>query len=163
MPVPEPKATGNQTFAKLAYQKLYYHRLGDPEEKDQLIYERSDDPDLAFNAEVSHDGRFLLMLVNKGTEERYLLYFKDLGDPKAPKIDAPFQPIVDKFEAEFKVVGTVGNRLYVVTDLNAPRYKMVEIDLTNPSRDHWKVIVPESKDLLEDAPWSAANWWSSTW
>ncbi len=148
---PEPKATGNQTFAKLAYQKLYYHLLGDPEEKDQLIYERSDDPDLAFNAEVSHDGRFLLMLVNKGTDERCLVYFKDFGDPKAPKIDAPFQPIVDKFEADFRVVGTVGNRLYVVTDLNAPRYKMVEIDLTNPSRDHWKVIVPESKDLLEDA------------
>ncbi len=91
------------------------------------------------------------MLVNKGTEERELLYFKDLGDPMAPKIDAPFQPLVDKFEAEFKVVGLVGNRLYVVTDLNAARYKIVEIDLTNPGRDHWKEIVPESKDLLQDA------------
>jgi prolyl oligopeptidase len=148
---PEPKPTGNQTFAKLAYQKVYYHRLGDPAEKDPLIYERSDDPDLGFGAEVSHDGRYLLMLVNKGTEERDLLYFKDLGDAKAPNIDAPFQPIVDKFEAEFKVVGSTGNRLYIMTDLNAPRYKIVEIDLTDPSRDRWKEIVPESKDLLEDA------------
>ena len=82
---------------------------------------------------------------------RNFLYFKDLGDPMAPKIDAPFQPIVDKVEADFKVAGTIGNRLFVVTDLNAARYKIVEIDLTNPSRDHWKEIIPESKDLLEEA------------
>jgi prolyl oligopeptidase len=89
--------------------------------------------------------------VNKGTEKRDLLYFKDLGDPMAPKIDGPFQPIVDKVEAEFNVAGAIGNRLYVVTDLNAARYKIVEIDLSNPSREHWKEIVPESKELLEDA------------
>jgi prolyl oligopeptidase len=148
---PEPTSSGNQTFAKLANQKLYYHLLGDPVEHDRLIYERPDDPDLAFDGEVSHDGRYLLVLVNRGTEERDLLYYKDLGDPAAPKIDAPFQPIVDKFEAEFKVAGSIGTRLYVVTDLNAARYKVVEIDLTNPSRDHWKEIIPESKDLLEDA------------
>ena len=68
-----------------------------------------------------------------------------------PKIDAPFKPIVDKFEAEIRIVGSIGNRLYIVTDLDAARYKIIEIDLTNPSRDHWKEIVPESKDLLEDA------------
>ena len=148
---PEPKDSGNQTFAKIAYQKLYYHLLGDPVEKDRLIYARADDPDLAFGAAVSHDGRFLLMVVNKGTEVRNFLYFKDLGDPMAPKIDAPFQPIVDKVEADFKPAGTIGNRLFVVTDLNAARYKILEIELTNPSRDHWKEIIPESKDLLEEA------------
>jgi prolyl oligopeptidase len=148
---PEPQPSGNRTFAKLAYQKLCYHLVGDPVERDRVIYERPDNPDLGFAGEVSHDGRFLLMLVNKGTEERELLYFKDLGDPMAPRIDAPFQPLVDQFEAEFKVVGSIGDRLYVVTDLNAARYKIVEIDLTNPGRDHWKEIVPESKDLLQDA------------
>jgi prolyl oligopeptidase len=148
---PEPNPSGKQTFARLADQRLYYHLLGDPVEKDRIIYERPDDPDLAFSAEVSHDGRFLLMLVNKGSDERALLYFKDLEDPQVPKIDAPFKPIVDKFEAELKVVGSIGNRLYIVTDLDAARYKIIEIDLTNSSRDHWKEIVPESKDLLEDA------------
>ena len=148
---PEPNQAVNQTFAKLAYQKLYYHRLGDAEDQDQMIYERPEDPDLAFDTDVSHEGRFLLMLVNKGTEQRDLLYFKDLGDPAAPKIDAPFQPIVDKFEADFKVAGLISNRLFLVTDLDAARYKIVEVDLTNPGRDHWKEIVPQSKDLLEDA------------
>jgi prolyl oligopeptidase len=147
----EPRLSENQTFAKQSYQKLYYHRLGDSVEKDQVIYERPDDPDLAVGVEISHDGRFLLMLVSKGTENREQLYFKDLGDPLAPKIDAPFQPIVDTFEADFKIAGTLGDRLYAVTDLNAARYKVIEVDLRNPSKDHWKGIIPESKDLLEDA------------
>lgn len=148
---PEPKASENQTFAKLANQKMYYHRLGDPTDKDQLVYERPDDPDLSSSGAVSHDGRYLFVQVNKGTDERNLLYFKELGDPMAPKIDAPFQTIIDKFEAQLQVVGSVGSRLFVVTDLGAPRYKIIEIDLTNPSRDHWKEIIPESKDLLEEA------------
>src|ERR1700692_756972 len=63
---PEPKGSENQTFAKLANQKMYYHRLGDPVEKDQLIYERPDDPDLSAGGGVSHDGRYLFLQVNKG-------------------------------------------------------------------------------------------------
>jgi prolyl oligopeptidase len=146
---PKPEASGDQTFAKLARQTLYYHLVGDRVEKDQVIYERPDDPDLILDSEVTHDGRFLLMLAIRGNEN--LLYLKSLGDPTTPKIEAPFQPIVDKFEAEFKVVGSIGNRLFAVTNLGAPKYKIVEIDLTNPSRDQWKETIPVSKDLLEDA------------
>ena len=148
---PEPKGSENQTFAKLANQKMYYHRLGDNTEKDQLIYERPDDPDLSVGGGVSHDGRYLFVQVNKGSDERNLLFFKELKDPMAPKIDSPFQTIIDQFEAEVRVIGSVGSKLFAVTDLNAPRYKIIEIDLANPGRDHWKEIVPESKDLLEEA------------
>jgi prolyl oligopeptidase len=148
---PEPAGSENQTFAKLAHQKMYYHHLGDPTDKDQLIYERPDDPDLSLGGGVSHDGQYLFVQVNKGTDPRNLLFYKDLKDPVAPQINAPFQAIIDKFEAEVRVVGSIGRRLFAVTDLDAPRYKIIEIDLTNPDRDHWKVVVPESQDLLEDA------------
>src|SRR5271166_4655429 len=130
---------------------MYSHRLRDPAENDQLIYKPPDHPNRAPGGGVSHGGRYLFLQVNKGTDERNLLFFKELKDPMAPQIDAPFQAIVDKFEAEVRIVGSIGSRLFAVTDLNAPRYKIIEIDLTNPSRDHWKEIVPESKDLLEGA------------
>ncbi len=146
-----PIPTGNENLAKVTNQKIYYHLLGQPEEKDQMIYERPDDPDLTFESEVSYDGRYLFTIMEKGTEQQNLLYFKDLGDPMAPKIDANFQPIVDKFESEYKIIGSIGSHLYIVTDLNAPRYRIIEIDLGNPGRDHWKEVIPESKDLLEDA------------
>jgi prolyl oligopeptidase len=146
-----PKPSGNENLAKVTDQKIYYHLLGEPEDRDQMIYERPDDADLTFESAVSHDGRYLFTVMENGTEPENLLYFKDLGDPMAPKIDAEFQPIVDKFDAEYKVAGAVGDHLFVITDLDAPKYRLLEIDLTNPGRDHWREIIPESKDLLEDA------------
>jgi prolyl oligopeptidase len=146
-----PAPSGNETIATLRDQKIYYHLLGDSIEKDRLIYERPDAPDLSFQSEVSKDGRFLFTAMEKGTELHNLLLFKDLGDPSAPAVDAPFRPIVDKFDAEYKPVGSIGNRLFVITDLNAPKYRILEIDLTNPGRDHWKQIIPSSNDILEDA------------
>jgi prolyl oligopeptidase len=146
-----PMPSGDQNLAKLTDQKIYYHVLGEPESKDRMIYERPEDPDLTFDSVVSHDGRYLFAIVEKGTQERNLLYFKDLGDPMAPNVDAGFQPIVDKFDAEYKIAGSIRNQLYIITDLGAPRYRIVQIDLSDPGRDHWKEIVPESKNLLEDA------------
>jgi prolyl oligopeptidase len=146
-----PMPAGNENLAKLTDQKIYYHVLGEPEEKDRMIYERPVDPDLTFESRVSYDGRYLFAIMEKGTRQRNLLYFKDLGDPMAPKVDAEFRPIADNFDADYEIAGSIGNQLYIITDLAAPRYRIVEIDLANPGRDHWKEIIPESKNLLEDA------------
>jgi prolyl oligopeptidase PreP (S9A serine peptidase family) len=54
-----PAPSGNETIVSLRDQKIYYHLLGDSIEKDRLIYERPDVPDLSFESEVSKDGRFL--------------------------------------------------------------------------------------------------------
>lgn len=146
-----PVPTGNENLAKVTDQRIYYHMLGEPEEKDRMIYERPDDPDLTLDSAVSYDGRYLFTVMEKGTQSQNLLYFKDLGDPMEPKVDAEFQPIVDKFDGEYKIAGSIGNHLYIITDLDAPRYRIVEVDLANPARDNWKEIIPESKNLVEDA------------
>jgi prolyl oligopeptidase len=148
---PEPNASENQTFAKLQNQKIYYHRIGDTQDKDQLIYERSDKPDLTYDLSTSHDGRYLFMTVNKGTDQKNAAYFKDLKDPASPKLDAPFQPIIDRFEANFVFIGSVGTKAYLRTDVDAAKYKIVEVDLTNPGCEYWKDLVPETKDLLQGA------------
>jgi prolyl oligopeptidase len=147
---PEPNASGNQKFAKLQNQKIYYHRIGDRQDQDQLIYE-TDNPAFTFDLFVSHDGRYLFMTVSNGTGPRNNVYFKDLGDPMAPKLDAPFQQISEQFVANFLFVGSIGSKAYLRTDVDAPKYKIIEVDLTNPRRDHWKDVVPESKDLLQNA------------
>jgi prolyl oligopeptidase len=147
---PEPNASGNQKFAKLQNQKIYYHRIGDRQDQDQLIYE-TDNPDFTFDLFVSHDGRYLFMTVSNGTGPRNNVYFKDLGDPMAPKLDAPFQQISEQFVANFLFVGSIGSKAYLRTDVDAPKYKIIEVDLTNPQRDQWKDVVPESKDLMQNA------------
>jgi prolyl oligopeptidase len=148
---PEPRKSEDQVFARLSNQKLYYHRVGDHQEKDALIFERPDNPEQTFGGSVSHDGQYLFLKVSKGTERRDQLFFKDLRSPYAPVMDSPFVPIFPRFEAELKIIGSFKNRLFVLTDLEAPKYKIVEIDLNNPARENWKEIVPESKHLLESA------------
>jgi prolyl oligopeptidase len=148
---PAPEDSKDPTFAKLNNQKLYYHRLGDPEEEDILIMERPQESDIEFTGIVSHDGRYLFVETERGTEPKNLLAFKDLQDPQAPKLDAEFTLIVDQMEADYRVIGAVGNQLFVRTDANAPKYKIIAIDLNRPSRNHWREIIPESKNLLANA------------
>jgi prolyl oligopeptidase len=59
-------------------QKLYYHRVGTPQSEDVLVYARPDHPDWGFNADVSEDGRWLVITVWKGTDDKYMVYYKDL-------------------------------------------------------------------------------------
>jgi len=148
---PEPNKSEDQVYARLSNQKLYYHRVGDRQEKDALIFERPDNPDETIVGSVSHDGQYLFLEVSKVTERQDQLFFKDLRNPHAPVMDSLFVPIFPRFEAEIKIIGSFKNRLFVLTDLEAPKYKIVEIDLNNPARESWKVIVPASKDLLESA------------
>jgi prolyl oligopeptidase len=146
---PEPRKSDD--FARLSSQKLYYHRVGDQQEKDALVFERPNNSDEILGGSVSHDGQYLFLEISKGTERQDQLFFKDLRDPYAPVMDSPFVPIFPRFEAEVKIIGSFGNRLFVLTDLAAPKYRIIEIDLNNPAREKWKEIVPESKDPLESA------------
>jgi len=148
---PQPGQSGDQTFARVSNQKLYYHRVGDLQVTDTLIYERPDIPDEFFDGSVSHDGKYLFLGISKGTERRNQLFFRDLGDPMSPVIEGPFVPIFPQYEAEVKIIGSIGDRLFIITDLNAPKYKIIEVDLSKPGRENWKEVVPESKSLLESA------------
>jgi prolyl oligopeptidase len=60
------------------FQKLYYHRIGDMQEKDILVYERPDQPDWSFGAGLTEDGRFLILSVGEGTERKNRLFYRDL-------------------------------------------------------------------------------------
>ena len=148
---PEPRQSENQTFANLANQKLYYHHIGDLQDKDAVVYERPDSRDLTFGGTVSHDGRYLFLDVHKGTKQQNQLFFKDLRDPLSPAMDGPFVSVFPEFEADARVIGSLGSRLFVLTDLKAPKYKIIEIDLDHPARENWKDVIAESKDLLESA------------
>ncbi|MGA8658613.1 MAG: prolyl oligopeptidase family serine peptidase [Chthoniobacterales bacterium] len=148
---PEPDPTKNQTFAQLRNQKVYYHRLGEPVDKDELIYERPEEPEWGLDATVSKSGRYAIFMISKGTDPKNQLYVKDLGDPLKPTLHAPLTPLVASFEASYTPLAVLGDQLFVRTDKDAPLYKIVEIDLTKPDRANWKVVVSESKDLLEEA------------
>lgn len=151
---PEPKAaaTGNeQTFGDLANQKVYYHRLGTPQLADQLIVELPEEPQWFVGASVTDDGRYAIVYVQRGSSSESLVRYIDLGDPQAPNLRAPVTPLINEWVGEHTVIGNDGPVFYVVTNLNAPRKRIVAIDTRQPARAQWKTLVPESSDVIDSA------------
>jgi len=147
---PEPPP-GKQLEAALGIHSLYYHRVGTPQSEDRLIYERQEMPKWFVGGSVSEDGRYLLIQLRDGATRRNRLYYADLGDPKNPDLAAPVKPIVETDDALHWVLGNVGTTLYLVTDLNAPKRRVVSFDLRDPGRNHWKTIIAEAQFSIEDA------------
>jgi prolyl oligopeptidase len=146
----EPKS-GNVMTNVNRNQKVYYHRIGQAQSRDQLVYDRPDQPDWIFDATVSDDGQFLIITVAQGTDVRTRLYFVDLDNPGKPEIDNPIVRLIDKLDAEYEFVGNRGNIFYVRTDRNAARGRIVAISIDNPREERWNTIVPENKDALVGA------------
>ncbi len=126
------------------YQKLYYHALGTPQSEDKLIYERPDQPDWGFSGGVSEDGRYLIISVWLGTAPKNLLFYKDLQDPNSEVVE-----LISEFEAQYSVIDNDGTTFWIQTDLDAPKGKVIAIDIANPDRDSWQVLIPEAEETLE--------------
>jgi prolyl oligopeptidase len=126
------------------FQKLYYHRLGTPQSADKLVYDRPDQKEWGFNGNVTEDGKYLIISVWQGTDRRNLLFYKDLT-----RKDAKVVELVNQFEAGFSVVDSDNNTFWVTTDLDAPRTRLMAIDITKPDRSHWREIIPQATETLE--------------
>jgi prolyl oligopeptidase len=122
--------------------KLYYHRLGTPQSADTLVYWRPDHPDWQYEGVVSDDGRWLVISIMRGTDERQRILVRDLAEPYAMPIE-----LIDNFEHEYTFVGNDGPVLFFKTDLDAPRRRLVAIDLRRPKVPA-KEIIPQSPATL---------------
>ncbi len=148
---PEPETGGGagKTFSELANQRVYYHRLGSPQSEDRLVFEIAGQPKWFVNASVTEDGRYAVVVIQRGDSDDNLLRVADLGDPLAPKIDAPIAGLIDVWNAEYGVIGNDGPILFVQTNLDAPRWRIVAIDTRAPDPAHWKTFVPETADTID--------------
>src|SRR5881296_3975162 len=131
------------------FQRLYYHRLGTDQAQDVLVYERPDQPDWGMNAEVTDDGRYAVLTVWLGTDRRNRVYFRDLKDPRHPQITGEVVRLLDDFDASYAFVGNDGPMFYFLTDLDAPRKRVIAIDTRHPERSRWREIIPQGDDVLE--------------
>ena len=119
-------------------QMVYFHRVGTAQEQDALVYRRPDQPDWGFGADVSDDGRFLLVYQHEGTDPRNRIFLQDLNEP-----GASISPFLDAYDAEYGVIGNDADVFFVRTDKDAPRQRVVAIDRRHPEPSAWKEIVPQ--------------------
>jgi len=125
-------------------QKLYFHRLGTEQEDDELIFFDPERPRWGYGARVTEDGRYLLLYVTEGTNPNNRLYLRDLEDE-----DGEWLRLLDDFNASYTAIDVVGGKMLVLTDLDAPRGRVVEIDLGRPGREHWRELIAECEDTVE--------------
>ena len=131
------------------FQKLYYHRLGTDQAEDVLVYERPDQPDWGMNAEVTDDGRYAILNVWLGTDRRNRVYYRDLKSAKRPTVKGDVVRLLDDFDASYAFVGSDGPVFYFLTDLDAPRKRVIAIDTRHPERGRWREVIPQGPDVLE--------------
>ncbi|HEV7572364.1 MAG TPA: prolyl oligopeptidase family serine peptidase [Thermoanaerobaculia bacterium] len=140
-----PAVDAEKSFQSLnRNQKVYYHRLGTPQSDDAVVYYDPAQPEWNHGADVSEDGRYLIITTTQGTANRNQVHVRDLQDPYAMPVT-----VVDKIENDYTFVGNDGPVLYFRTDLNAQKGRLIAIDLRNPARVNWKEILPESDATLQ--------------
>ena len=135
---PEPK---NELSGVNENGKLYYHKIGTDQSTDQLAYEDRTNPNLSFSADVVNK-RYLVIYGSESTSGNSL-YFKDLD-----KKNAQFVKAVTTFEDDYSVVDELNGNLLVMTNHDAPEYKVVSIPMDNPAPENWKDIIPAAKEVL---------------
>ena len=119
---------------------IYHHTLGEDQSKDVQVYKRPDIENAIVGAfRTKKDDEVLFIYVMSGAVPQNGVYFLKPGESRPKKILPPNK-------AELAPFYRNGNTLYATTDLNAPRTRIVSIDLNNPDPSNWKTIVPENKD-----------------
>src|SRR5690606_25741045 len=99
-------------------------------------YATPDRPLLGHRAQISDDGRWLLIVTSAGTDARYELHAIDLARPDAKPIT-----LVKGLQHNWVMIGNVGTRFYFVTNKDAPRQRIVAIDLERPRRRPMPVVL----------------------
>src|SRR5580704_12709171 len=127
------------------FHKVFFHQLGTPQSEDKLIFDRPDDKELNLGAQVTDDGRYLVLHQSKGTSPNNELTIQDLQNPNEPLLR-----LVDTPDATYAPIDNDGTLFWLLITLEAPNGKVIAIDLNQPAREHWKTVIPESTNKLSD-------------
>ena len=127
-------------------QEVRFHRLGTSQDQDELVYATPDRPELSHTAEVTSDGRHLVITSARGTDARYEVRVADLS--RRAKDGWKLRPLVEGFEHDWRLVDGVDRNLWFVTNWQAPRFRLVGIDL-GARKPAWRELVKESPETLE--------------
>lgn len=148
----ENSKRGTETDANLNHQ-LWYHALHTPQSQDKLVYAYPADPSYSVSAEVSDDGKTLVITLNDGCKNANMVHLADLADFDAflasPSTDfIPVRKLVDDMDASFSYILNQGDVYYFQTNKDAPRERVVRTDISRADPAVWEEVIPEQPDLV---------------
>lgn len=138
----EPKK-GGELSGKNEFHKVYYHKIGDLQSSDKLIYENPNYPLRNYSVSTSDDEKFLYLYETEGTSGNSL-YVKELSKP-----NSQFILIAKGFDDEYNAVDNEGNDILLMTNHKAPKNKLLVISTPYSDTTKWKTIIPEKNEVLQ--------------
>lgn len=137
---PRP-AAGDRLSGQNSFHKLYYHRIGTDQSDDRLVIEDPDHPQRNFYAMTTEDERYLCISASESTSGN-ALYVEDLVSGGTRTILEP------SFSSDLQVIDNVGADLYILTNQDAPNWKLIKVEMDRPGKENWKTILAENKSVL---------------
>lgn len=139
-PAPEE---GQEFQSANTNQAIWFHRVGTPQNADELVYATPDQPDLGHGAEVTHDGRWVVITTARGTDSKYALHVIRLRRERTWQA----RTLVGELEHDWRLIDGIGDTLYLMTNMGAPKLKVVKVDLRQAERE-----TPYPCDTTTDRP-----------
>lgn len=134
---------GKEYSGKNEYHKVYYHQVGQPQSRDRLIYENKDFPLRNYSAYVTKDENYLFIYETESTSGNSI-WMKDLR-----RMYGRFVELAPGFSNDYSIVDHVNGKIYMLTNWQAPKQRLMEIDPRNPERENWKELIAEKEHVLE--------------
>jgi prolyl oligopeptidase len=117
-------------------QTLMFHRIGTAQSEDKVVYATPDRPKLGHSAQVTHDNRWVVITSAEGTDDKYEINLIGIASGRKGKAwpveQWKVQPLIEGLNYDWQLIEGVGNKLLFVTNKDAPKLKVVQVDLRKP-------------------------------
>ena len=124
--------------------KIYYHKLGTPQEEDVLFYENPEQPRYFHTVSLTEDEKYMFMF-ESGQGAGHTLWIRDMENP-----DGKFEQIGFDMNCQYSPIDVIDGTLYLSTNYNAPKGKICKVDVNNPQMENWVELIPESENVIAD-------------
>ena len=137
------KPSGSELSSKTDHHKLYFHKLGDHQSLDQIVFGELEDQKRRYvGGRVTEDERYLVISGATSTSGNDL-FIQDLSSPNSALV-----AILENTDHEAYVIDNSGSTLFIVTDMDAPNQRIISVDAKNPQPENWIDFIPETENVL---------------
>jgi len=134
---------GDALKGKNEFHKVYYHKIGTSQSEDVLFYKNDAFPLRNYSAGTTEDESLLIVSESESTSGNSL-YVKKLDDDSGQ-----LTQIAEGFDFEYSLIDNSGENLLIMTNQDAPKWKLVRVDLSQPAKENWQVVIPEKEEVLQ--------------
>ncbi len=122
--------------------KIYYHKLGTPQEQDELFYSNPKQPRYFHQVDLTEDEHYMF-LFESGQGAGSTLWIRDMQDPKGK-----FVQIADNMDYQYMPIDVIDDVLYIFTNYNAPKGRICKVSTKAPQMANWVDVIPESENVI---------------